>query len=114
MGAVPAPVTGHRRPELTTPVLTRLRAELTHAGVGDATVLKAFTMLQSVLSHAVVEGHVDHNAARAVRKPRQRRERKIDPVAPEVVERMRKDFLDRGDRRLGARYLPDRLWGCAR
>ena len=83
--------------DLTTPTLTRLRAELTRAGVGDATVLKAFTMLQSVLSHAVVEGHVEHNAARPVRKPRQRRQRKIDPVAPEVVERIRKDFLDRGD-----------------
>ena len=81
--------------ELTTPTLTRLRAEMTQAGLGDPTVLKAFTVLQSVLSHAVVDGHVDHNAARAVRKPRQRRERKIDPVAPEVVEGMRKDFLDR-------------------
>jgi integrase-like protein len=84
--------------ELTTPALTRVRAELTRAGVGDATVLKAFTMLQSVLSHALVDGHVDHNAARPIRKPRQRRERKIDPVAAEIVERMRRDFLDRGDR----------------
>lgn len=83
--------------ELTTPALTRLRAELSRDGVGDPTVLKAFTMLQSVLSHATVEGHLDHNPARAVRKPRQRRERKIDPVPPEVIERMRKHFRDRGD-----------------
>jgi len=54
--------------------------------------------LQSVLSHAVVEGHLDHNPARAVRKPHQRRERKVDPVPPEVVERIRADFLARGDR----------------
>jgi len=84
--------------QLTTPTLTRLRAELSREGVGDPTVLKAFTMLQSVLSHAVVEGHIDHNPARAVRKPRQRRDRKVDPVPPEVVERIRADFLDRGDR----------------
>jgi hypothetical protein len=84
--------------ELTTPSLTRLRAELSRDGVGDPTVLKAFTMLQSVLSHAVVEGHLDHNPARAVRKPRQRRERKVDPVPPEVIEFMRADLLDRGDR----------------
>jgi hypothetical protein len=53
--------------QLTTPVLTRLRAELSREGVGDPTVLKLFTMLQSVLSHAVVEGHLDHSPARAVR-----------------------------------------------
>ena len=84
--------------QLTTPTLTRLRAELSRDGVGDATVLKAFTMLQSVLSHAIVEGHLDHNPARAVRKPRQRRERKIDPLPPEIIERIRADFIDRGDR----------------
>lgn len=54
-------------------------------------------MLQSVLSHAVVDGHLDHTPARAVRKLRQRRERKIDPLPPEAVERIRKDFVDRGD-----------------
>jgi site-specific recombinase XerC len=61
-------------------------------------VLKSFTMLQSVLSHAVVEGHLDHNPARAVRKPRQQRERKVDPVPPEIVELIRADFLRRDDR----------------
>jgi integrase len=84
--------------QLTTPALTRLRAELSREGAGDATVLKAFTMLQSVLSHAVVEGHLDHNPARAVRKPRQRRERKVDPLPPETIERLRAEFLKRGDR----------------
>jgi integrase len=84
--------------QLTTPTLTRLRAELSRDGAGDPTVLKAFTMLQSVLSHAVVEGHLDHNPARPVRKPRQRRERKIDPIPPEVIEVIRADFLEREDR----------------
>lgn len=84
--------------QLTTPALTRLRAELSREGVGDPMVLKAFTMLQSVLSHAVVEGHLEHNPARAVRKPRQQRQRKVDPVPPEIVERIRADFLGRGDR----------------
>jgi site-specific recombinase XerC len=83
--------------ELSAPVLSRLRAVLGRRGVGDVTVLKAFTILQSLLTHAVVEGDLDHNPARAVRKPRQQRERKVDPVPPEVVERMRKDLLDRGD-----------------
>jgi integrase len=78
--------------DLTTPSLMRLRAELSRQGVGDPTVLKAFTMLQSVLSYAIVEGHLDHNPARAVRKLRQRRERKVDPVPPELVERLRADF----------------------
>ena len=83
--------------ELTTPVLMRVRADLSRDGVGDPTVLKAFTMLQSVLSHAIVAGHVDHNSARAVRKPRQQRQRKVDPVPPEVVELIRADFLEQGD-----------------
>jgi integrase len=84
--------------QLTTPSLTRLRADLSREGVGDQTVLKAFTMLQSVLSHAVVEGHLDYNPARAVRKPRQVKERKVDPIPPEIVERMRANFLRDGDR----------------
>jgi integrase len=88
---------GLRLRDLTTPALTRLRAKLSREGVGDATVLKAFTMLQSVLSHAVVEGHVDHNPARAVRKPRQQRARKVDPIPPEQVELVRADLLARDD-----------------
>jgi hypothetical protein len=45
----------------------------------------------------VVEGHQDHNLARPVRKPRQRRACRVDPVPPELVERVRADFLARDD-----------------
>jgi site-specific recombinase XerD len=75
--------------ELTPALLTRLRADMAAAGVGDPTILKAFTMLQSVLTYAVVEGRIESNPAREVRKPPQRRNREIRPVAPERVEALR-------------------------
>lgn len=81
--------------ELTPKVLTRLRADMSGAGLGDPTILKAFTMLQSVLSFAVVEERIRFNPAREVRKPKQRRTRKVEPVAPEVVEALRARLLDR-------------------
>lgn len=80
--------------EITPKVLSKLRADLAAAGVGDPTILKAFTMLQSVLTFAVVEEKITHNPARDVKKPRQRRQRKVDPPAPESVEQLRRVFLD--------------------
>lgn len=80
--------------QLTPKVLTKLRADLAAAGVGDPTILKAFTMLQSVLTYAVVEEKIPHNPARDVKKPRQRRQGKVDPPTPEQVEQLRRCFLD--------------------
>lgn len=75
--------------ELTPPMLTRLRADLASAGLGDPTVLKAFTFLQGLLSFAVAEGKLETNPAREVKKPSQRSARKVQPVAPETVEELR-------------------------
>ncbi|MGH2450281.1 MAG: tyrosine-type recombinase/integrase [Candidatus Limnocylindria bacterium] len=84
---------GRELRELKPKMLTRLRADLHAAGVNDPTILKAFTMLQSVLSFAVDEERIQHNPARDVRKPRQRRARKVVPIAPEVVEDLRAHLL---------------------
>jgi integrase len=81
--------------EVTPKLLTRLRADMAAAGVGDPTILKAFTMLQSVLSYAVVEGKIDANPAREVKKPAQQRTREIIPVTPERVEALRGQLLER-------------------
>src|SRR5579875_3634372 len=47
--------------ELTPKRLTRFRAELEKAGVGTATVVKALTIVQSILSFAVSEELVEYN-----------------------------------------------------
>jgi hypothetical protein len=61
--------------ELTPKRLTRFRADLEQAGVGTATVVKALTIVQSILTFAVSEEVVEYNAAAAVRKPRYTRDR---------------------------------------
>ena len=64
-------------------------ADLRKRGVGDPSVLKAATVLQAILGRAEINGLVDRNAVRSVRKPPQRRTREPEPVSPETVERIR-------------------------
>ena len=75
--------------ELTPKRLTRFRAELEHAGVGAATVVKALTIVQSILRFAVNEELVEYNAAAAVRKPRYTRAREPHIFLPAEVEQIR-------------------------
>lgn len=61
---------GERELRTITPkVLNRFRADLEHASVGSATVVKAMALVQSILSFAVVEERVEFNAMAVVRKP---------------------------------------------
>lgn len=82
--------------DLTPEVLARFRVELSRAGVGDATIRKTLSIVQSVLQRAVEWHRLPANAARAVRKPAQRRARVVDPPSPAVVERMRAELRARG------------------
>jgi hypothetical protein len=75
--------------ELSPKRLTRFRAELEQGGVGTATVVKALTIVQSILSFAVSEEIVEFNAAAAVRKPRYTRAREPHIFLPDEVERIR-------------------------
>jgi integrase-like protein len=94
------PRVGHRQlRELTPKRLAALRAELGRASVGDPTVLKALTMLSSVLSHAVTEEELERNPLREIRKPAQGSGRDVIPPPPEQVEHARHLFLEAGDRR---------------
>jgi len=96
------PRIGHRRlTELTVEVVSDLRAEMAADGVGDQAILKALTVLQSILQRAVEWRRIDRNPVRDVRKPSQARTRVIRPLAPQAVERMRAYLLDT-DRRLDA------------
>jgi integrase len=70
-------------------VLARFRADLTTAGVGDPTIRKLLSIIQGVLQRAVEWHRLQTNPARAVRKPPQRRARRVEPPSPLAVERMR-------------------------
>ncbi len=65
------------------------RAELERAGVGTATVVKAMTIVQSILSFAVSEQLVEYNAAAFVTKPRYERAREPHIFLPADVEQIR-------------------------
>jgi integrase len=82
--------------ELTPRVLTRFRADLEGAGVGAATVRKAMSIIQSILSFAVVEERVAFNAAAAVRNPRYEREREPHVFLSADVEQIRARLDSRG------------------
>ncbi len=86
--------------ELTPKRLTRFRAELEKAGVGTATVVKAMTIVQSILSFAVGEEIVEYNAAAAVTKPRYERAREPHIFLPADVEAVRANLPDLRDRTL--------------
>jgi integrase len=75
--------------ELTPKRLTRFRVELERAGVGAATIVKAMTIVQSILSFAVSEEIVEYNAAASVPKPRYTRAREPHIFLPADVEAIR-------------------------
>lgn len=75
--------------ELSPKRITRFRAELETAGLGRATIVKAMTIVQSILSFAVAEELVEYNAAAAVPKPRYVRAREPRIFMPLDVERIR-------------------------
>lgn len=75
--------------ELTPKRLTRFRAELEKVGIGNATVVKAMTIVQSILSFAVSEELVEYNAAASVTKPRYERAREPHIFLPPEVEQIR-------------------------
>ncbi len=80
---------GYPLRNLTPEVLARFRADLAAAGVGDPTIRKLMSIVQGVLQRAVEWHRLTTNPARAVRKPPQKRMRRIEPPSPLAVERMR-------------------------
>jgi integrase len=80
---------GYPLRNLTPEVLARFRADLAAAEVGDPTIRKLMSIVQGVLQRAVEWHRLTTNPARAVRKPVQKRSRRIDPPSPLAIERMR-------------------------
>jgi integrase len=75
--------------EITPKMLVRFRADLERDGIGTATIVKAMTIVQSVLSFAIREEIVEYNAAAAVKKPRYERAREPHTFSPKEIEQMR-------------------------
>lgn len=75
--------------QVTPEVAGELQAQLLRSGVGPATVLKAMTVLQSVMSLAVRHRRIGRNPVAEVRKPSQAPARQVAPVPPELVEQLR-------------------------
>jgi integrase len=75
--------------ELTPKRLVRFRVEFERAGIGTATVVKAMTIVQSILSFAVSEELVEYNAAAGVAKPQYTRAREPHIFLPSEVEGIR-------------------------
>lgn len=87
---------GIRLRDLSPRVITGFRVDLERDGVGEATVRKALTMLQGILSRAVEWERISANPAAAVRKPPSRREREIVALPPKRIEALRGHLLDDG------------------
>lgn len=79
--------------------LDRFRADLASRGVGDPTIVKTLTMLQSVLGSAVRWGLLSSNPVKHVTKPSQRPSREIAPLSPRVVESLIGPLIERGQQR---------------
>ncbi len=75
--------------DVTLQVCQRFAADLAREGVGPATHHRALVLLGSVMQRAVDWQRITMNPVRAVRKPVQRREREVRPLAPASVEALR-------------------------
>jgi len=81
---------------ITTELISDMRADLAVSGVGEQAILKALTVLQSILQRAVEWRHLDSNPVRAVRKPSQARTRVVRPLPPKTIEAIRAHLLSTG------------------
>lgn len=75
------------------------RAQLLADGVGNEAVRYAMVLLQAMFTLAIEWGEADANPVSVVRKPRQGRQRAIEPLTLEAIERLRRLFLDADDHR---------------
>lgn len=78
-------------------LVSEWRAELLAGGVGAEAVRYAMVLLQAMYTLAIEWGEVQANPVSVVRKPRQGRQRAIEPLAPEDIERLRAILFDDGD-----------------
>jgi integrase len=75
--------------EISPAHVERMFSDLRREGTGDPSILKAASVLSAIFSRAVANGLVPANPVRAVRKPRQRPARRVEPIPPSTVEAIR-------------------------
>jgi integrase len=80
-------------------LVSEWRAELLAGGVGAEAVRYAMVLLQAMYTLAIEWGEAQANPVSVVRKPRHGRQRAIEPLAPEDIERLRAILIDDGDHR---------------
>jgi site-specific recombinase XerD len=90
---------GRRVAQITVGDIERWIGEMRTAGTGDPTIIKACTVLQSLLSMAVRDGVVSANVAQQARKPPQGRTRIPYIIKPLSVEMMRLQLQAQGRER---------------
>jgi site-specific recombinase XerC len=88
-----------RAAQLTVGDVERWIDQMRRDGCGDPTILKACTVLQSLLSMAVRDGVITVNVAQQARKPRQGRDRVPYLIRPDAVERIRRVLEEQGRER---------------
>jgi integrase len=76
--------------DITPEVIARWQADRLATGAGPVAVRHALKLLGSILQRAFEADHLQTNAARAVRKAPLPRRAEVRPLAPIVVERMRR------------------------
>jgi integrase len=76
--------------DITPEVIARCQADRLATGAGPVAVRHALKLLGSILQRAFEADHLQTNAARAVRKAPLPRRAEVRPLAPIVVERMRR------------------------
>lgn len=80
---------GYKLQEITPSRVQGWMAQLAAGGSGDPSIVKAATVLQSIMARATLDGLIARNPVSVVRKPSQRRTRNPDMIPPRVVEAIR-------------------------
>ena len=75
--------------EITPEVIGRWQADRLAAGGGPIAVRHAMDLLDSILEHAFVGGHLSANPARRVKKAKAPRREEVQALSPGTIERMR-------------------------
>lgn len=78
--------------QLTPGLVAEFQSELRSAGVGEPTIRKTLALLQAVCREAVTWGRLGSNPVKPVRKRAVVRKRTVRPLAPETVERLRREL----------------------
>lgn len=85
---------GYQLRQITPAVVRDFDSWMESTGAGQASRVKALTVLQSMLKHAVVDGIIRSNPVQAIDKPSQRRAREPVLIGVEKVEQIRRLMIN--------------------